>query len=264
MLAAQRLRSAVLHPDTQQPIPLPFRMAAHVPVNTALLLGMLLTRSPLGTGAWQFVNATYNALQFYANRNASNHVTDGQLLASYIGATTSSVGVGVALRYAISTPRNAFLIGWRLRIAQIAVPFVAAVSGKPLQIGLMRSDELTSGVAVFDEDGTNRGLSRIAGASAVCMTLAVRTVYLAPMLYLPFLQEALLSQFKTMQSRPLLRAFSFTLMTALSSAIVTPICMALFDQWASLPVYMFEDDIRERCLESSGEPVRRLYFNKGL
>lgn len=68
VVAARRLRSAVLHPDSLQPIPLPFRMAAHVPVNTALLLGMLTATSPLGTGAWQFANATFNALQFYANR----------------------------------------------------------------------------------------------------------------------------------------------------------------------------------------------------
>ena len=68
VVAARRLRAAVLHPDTHEPIPLPFRMAAHVPVNTALLLGMLTAQTPFGTGAWQFLNATFNAAQFYANR----------------------------------------------------------------------------------------------------------------------------------------------------------------------------------------------------
>ncbi len=53
---AHRLRAAVLHPDTLTPIPLPFRMAAHVPVNTVLLLGMCTAVSPGATALWQGLN----------------------------------------------------------------------------------------------------------------------------------------------------------------------------------------------------------------
>lgn len=284
VLAARRLRSAVLHPDSLEPIPLPFRMAAHVPVNTVLLLGMLTATTPLGTGAWQFANATFNALQFYANRNASNPVSDSQLAASYIGAMASSVCVGVALRYATRAPAASPPPSWRLRAAQLAVPFLAAAAGKPLQIGLMRADEVASGVAVFDEDGAARGVSRVAGAAAIGMTLAVRVVYLAPMLYLPLIQAALVRRVALLRSRPGLaaQAVCYTGITALSSALVTPVCMALFDQWASLPVSVLEPELQalvrihrlpvsadsEGSLSTSpgspGEPVRRLFFNKGL
>ena len=92
LVEAQRLLAATLHPDTLQPIPLPFRMSAHVPVNTVLLLGMCTAVSPLATAVWQGLNQTFNAAQFYANRNATNQVTDAQLLASFAGATMSAVG----------------------------------------------------------------------------------------------------------------------------------------------------------------------------
>jgi hypothetical protein len=54
--AARRLRAAVLHPDTGVPIPLPLRMASHVPVNTILLVGMCGAASPAAVGAWRFAD----------------------------------------------------------------------------------------------------------------------------------------------------------------------------------------------------------------
>ena len=148
---------------------------------------------------------------------------------------------------------------------QLAVPFLAAAAGKPLQIGVMRSDELSAGITVFDEDGVARGLSRRAGAAAIGMTLAVRMVYLAPILYLPWVQAALLRRSAALRARPVLQALCYTGITSLSSALVTPVCMALFDQWASLPSSVLEPELRElKRQNGTGSDVRRLYFNKGL
>ena len=63
VLRARRLLAAVVHPDTHEPIALPLRMAAHVPVNALLLVGMLSARSVLATGAWQAVNQGFNGAQ---------------------------------------------------------------------------------------------------------------------------------------------------------------------------------------------------------
>lgn len=70
LLASQRLLAAVTHPDTGELIPPPFRMASHVPVNTVLLVGMLAARSPTFTALWQLFNQSFNAAQFYANRES--------------------------------------------------------------------------------------------------------------------------------------------------------------------------------------------------
>lgn len=270
--AARRLRAAVLHPDTGEPIPLPFRMAAHVPANTVLLLGMCFTASPLGTAGWQWANSTFNLAQFYANRNRSNDVPDAHVAASYVGAMTSSVAVGYALRRAaiarqaavaaLPAPSAAAVRGAYLAAA--AVPFAAAVAGKPLQIGLMRWDELTRGVTVYDADGAPRGASVRAGEAAVGMTVLSRVVYLAPMLWLPLLQDAACAAVPALGASRAGRAATAVTLTALSSAYVTPACMAIFDQRASLPARALEPPLHGLALASTGGPVERLYFNKGL
>lgn len=99
---AKKLRETTLHPDTKEPIPLPFRMAAHVPVNTVLLVGMLGTaHSRNWQMFWQFANNSFNAAQFYANKNRSNEVSTAQLGASYVAAVAASLGTVAACdRYA--------------------------------------------------------------------------------------------------------------------------------------------------------------------
>jgi hypothetical protein len=265
---ARYLVRAAVHPDTEEIIPLPFRMAAHVPANAVLLVGMLSARSVLGTGAWQFANQAFNALQFYANRNATAATPSGDsaLLASFSGAVASSVGVGVLLRRsalraeaaaAVAQPHLRAAASRSAAILSLGVPFLAAAAGKPLQIGLMRHDEwLGSGVEVFTADGQAQGRSIAAGRAAVAMTILTRSVYLAPMLWLPVLQSALERSVPLLQrSRPA-RIASYTIHAAANSAFVTPLCIALFDQRASLPAAALEP----RFHGASGP----LYFNKGL
>jgi hypothetical protein len=50
---ARRVVRAAVHPDTGKVIPLPFRMAAHVPMNTIILMGLLSSHGIVGTTAWQ-------------------------------------------------------------------------------------------------------------------------------------------------------------------------------------------------------------------
>jgi hypothetical protein len=268
---AEQLRAAALHPDTGQPIALPLRMAAHVPANTVLLIGMLTARSVAATAAWQFANQSFNALQFYANRNASNEVSDAKVLASYAGAVASSVTVGVLLRRAALRAEAAAAnlppshpARWRAWAANLAVPFMGAAAGKPLQIGLMRSDEVTDGVTVYDAAGDARGRSAAAGRAAVGMTVATRTVYLVPMLYLPVLQSWLVnSAFPALGRSSAAAGAVYVAITALSSAYATPLCIALFDQRASLPAAALEPAL-QGLADRHGRPVERLYFNKGL
>jgi len=266
LLASRRLLAAVLHPDTGQPIALPFRMAAHVPVNALLLAGMVSARSPAATAAWQAINATFNAAQFFANRNRSNTVRPEHVAASYVGAMVSSVGVAFALRRHFIRAAQAAAHLHTRRAAYLgaaAVPYLAAVAGKPLQIGCMRADELSHGVTVFDADGLARGNSAVAGRSAVGQTILSRVVYLAPMLWLPLLQDAVEATVPVVARSALLRGASIVALAAASSAVVTPACMALYEQRACLPVSALEPALRG-LTTAAGQPVTHLYFNKGL
>jgi hypothetical protein len=261
---ALTLLRATTHPDTGAVIPAPFRMASHVPVNAVLLTAMLSARTAPAVAATQFLNQSFNAAQFYANRNGTNDVSDAALAASYIGAVASSVGVGVALkrlegRWAAARGAAAPSVRW----LGLSVPFLAAAAAKPLQIGAMRQDEIVRGVAVADEAGVQRGRSRIAGALGLAMTVTVRTVYLVPMLYLPLLQAALVHRVALLRRHPPAAIAAYVALSGASSAFVTPACMALFDQRASVPASWLEGELQS----TAGSPhphSERLYFNKGL
>lgn len=298
---AQALCAAALHPDTREPIALPFRMAAHVPVNSVLLWAMLSAPTPVTVAAAQLANQGFNAAQFFANRNASNSVSTGTVIASFIGAVSSAVAVGYGLsRWAETACRKALAEGRSAalpRHLRILTPFVAASAAKPLQIGLMRGDEWREGVAVYDGEGTLRGRSVAAGKWAVGATIACRTLYLFPMIYLPYLHSALEARWLPTAvpsptssapaggqstsaqggsaARPGLLAslapgrariastVLYILLAGLSSAYATPACMAIFEQRSSLPISSLEGQFAG-LTDSSGRPIDRLYFNKGL
>ena len=145
------------------------------------------------------------------------------------------------------------------------VPFFAAAAAKPLQIGLMRADELVEGVVVRDPLGLELGHSRVAGWTAVGQTVFTRTLYLAPPMVLPPLLMAYLARTFPSPS-PLVKAALTTVnvvFIASMSAFATPACIALFDQQATLPVSSLESRF-QGALGADGNPVRRVVFNKGL
>ncbi|RHY46971.1 hypothetical protein DYB34_010366 [Aphanomyces astaci] len=68
----------------------PLRVSMIVPMNLGLDCGMILASTTRSTIFWQWLNQTYNALHYYANRNATNEDTSNQRIAAYVGATASS------------------------------------------------------------------------------------------------------------------------------------------------------------------------------
>ena len=129
----------------------------------------------------------------------------------------------------------------------------------------MRSGEWSAGggVEVFDESGERRGRSVTAGRAAVLTTIATRVVYLAPMLWMPPLQAALERSVPLLQRSRAAAIAAYTLHAAATSAFVTPLCIAAFDQRASLPASALEAPFRG-LVDCEGRAVTTLYFNKGL
>ena len=58
--AAETLLRAVVHPDTGEVIPLPFRMCSHVAVNGCLVYLMVTASSAFGIAATQLANQSFN------------------------------------------------------------------------------------------------------------------------------------------------------------------------------------------------------------
>lgn len=78
------------HPQTDQVLPVAFRLAAFVPVNIPICAGMLLTQPTLiNTVFWQWANQSYNAGFNYANRNASSESETSAILSTLCQYPTS-------------------------------------------------------------------------------------------------------------------------------------------------------------------------------
>jgi hypothetical protein len=266
--------NAAIHPDTQEVIPLPFRMAAHVPANTVLLVGMLASTSPMATAVSQAANQTFNAMQFWSNRNASNTIDSLRFGASFAASVVASVGVGVALRRweLRVAARLAGRVSMAASIGGALIPLVAAGAAKPLQIGIMRSDELTNGVQVrLSEDSdplrdqttgaTVR--SQTAGTWAVGTTVASRFLYLIPPMLLPPAMMACAAPLLA-GLPPIVYGACLTAACAGLSAITTPVCMALWEQQMSLPLSVFEPHVQQAAIAAGASSSSGLIFNKGL
>ncbi len=70
---AKTVVDSTLHPDTGEPIFLPFRMSCFVPTNMAVVAGMLKggTTTTKGIVAWQWINQSVNVGFNYFNANKS-------------------------------------------------------------------------------------------------------------------------------------------------------------------------------------------------
>lgn len=268
ILWAKHVKDATCHPDTNSPIPFPFRMSAHVPMNTLLLVGMLSARTRGHHVIAQTCNQTFNAFQFFFNRNHSNKVSNGTLALATVAAVGGATGAVFLMDKWIEKLRSR---GSRhFAFAQLLLPLVCAASAKPFQIAIMRSDELFHGVKVYDEtQETCFGSSAIAGLTAIGLTITTRITYLLqPMLLPPLLMQGM-KKVKPLKRMPmLLQAINVSFICA-CSAIATPMCIALFEQRSSLDVSSLEPELQDKVRShydgcSVAEERYRVYFNKGL
>lgn len=72
---AKYLLSSTYHPDTNEPVLLPFRMSAYVPMNMFIMLGLLSPNpSTKSVVFWQWVNQSWNVGYNWANANKTTKV----------------------------------------------------------------------------------------------------------------------------------------------------------------------------------------------
>ncbi|XP_078080756.1 sideroflexin-5-like isoform X2 [Mustelus asterias] len=100
---AQKIRQAVLHPDTNEKILMPFRMSGYIPFGTPIVVGLLLPQQTLATTVfWQWLNQSHNACVNYANRNATKPTPMSKFILGYIGAVTSAISIAALMETAMT------------------------------------------------------------------------------------------------------------------------------------------------------------------
>uniref|UniRef100_A0A3B3ZMC7 Uncharacterized protein n=1 Tax=Periophthalmus magnuspinnatus TaxID=409849 RepID=A0A3B3ZMC7_9GOBI len=124
---AQKIKQAIIHPDTGEKIFMPFRMSGYVPFGTPIVIGLLLpNQTVLSTIIWQWLNQSHNACVNYANRNATKPTPISKFLQGYVGAVTSAVSIAVGLNVLIEKAHR--LNPATRMIIQRLVPFPAVGS----------------------------------------------------------------------------------------------------------------------------------------
>jgi tricarboxylate carrier len=250
---AKKVRDAVVHPDTKEKIPVPFRMSAFVPMNMPIVFGML-TANPANIAStifWQWINQSYNVCVNYANRNASNSMPPEKIAQAYGAAVVASGGIAVGLgemtkRFASFKSISKF------------VPFFAVASAGALNVLLMRYNEIEEGIQVKDLDGNVVGTSKIAGKMAISQVAATRVILPIPVLLLP----PILMRFVTLTARTPRMLAELGIISA-CLGVGLPIAISMFPQKSLVPVKDLEPEFQD-LKDKNGNAINTLTFNKGL
>ncbi|XP_018583976.1 sideroflexin-5a isoform X2 [Scleropages formosus] len=254
---AQKIKQAIIHPDTGEKIFMPFRMSGYVPFGTPIVVGLLLPNQTLGsTVFWQWLNQSHNACVNYCNRNASKPTPTSKFLQGYVGAVTSAVSIAVGLNVLIEKASR-FNPATRMMVQRL-VPFPAVASANICNVGLMRHSELEEGIDVLDTNGNVVGTSRIAAKHALMETALTRVVLPMPILLFPPIIMAFLEKLPLLQThrRLVLPVHSLVCLAAFGFAL--PLAISLFPQMSQIEVSKLEPEI------AMATDCKVVTYNKGL
>ncbi|VDN20461.1 unnamed protein product [Gongylonema pulchrum] len=158
---AQKIKSAICHPDTGQKIFPPFRMSGFVPFGWITVTGMLLPNPSWPSLLfWQWLNQTHNALVNYSNRNATQDQPLSRYVTAYCVAVSSACSIAAGLTYLIKRANH--LDPMKRMIIQRFVPLPATSLASGLNVLCMRWNEIGSGIDVYDSNRRVVGTSKIA------------------------------------------------------------------------------------------------------
>ncbi|KAG8629887.1 hypothetical protein KVT40_001506 [Elsinoe batatas] len=145
---AKKIVDSTLHPDTGEPVFLPFRMSCFVLSNLIVTGGMLTPNlSTAGTLGWQITNQSLNVGINASNANKSSPMSTSSLVKNYLLAVSASCSVALGLNALVLrlkrvSPTTKVILG-RL------VPFAAVACAGILNVFLMRSDEIRNGIDIY-------------------------------------------------------------------------------------------------------------------
>ncbi|XP_074640676.1 sideroflexin-5-like [Tubulanus polymorphus] len=254
---AQKIKQAIIHPDTGEKILAPFRMSGYVPFGSPIVVGLLLPNPTLrATVFWQWLNQSHNACVNFANRNATKPTPMKRFLVGYIGAVTTAVSIALGLSVLIKRA-NRFTPATKMLIQKF-VPFPAVAAASTCNVILMRNNELSEGIEVYDANENAVGTSVLAAKKALKEMAFTRAFLPAPILLIPPTAMALFERTKFLRRFPKMHLPINATVTTLSFAFALPLAIALFPQISQVKTSDLEDEIQQKTKESI------LYYNKGL
>lgn len=264
---AKKVVDATLHPDTGEPVFLPFRMSAFVLSNLVVTAGMLTPgMGTRGVVAWQVINQSLNVGINNANANKSSPLSTETLVKSYLYAVSASVSVAIGLNAMV--PRLKVSPATRTILTRL-VPFAAVASAGALNVFLMRGEEISKGIDVYparsDEEKEKEGEAQSLGKSKKAAFLAVgetaisRVTNSTPIMVLPPLVLVRLQQSQWLKSRPRMVLPVNLGLILTTSIFALPLALAVFPQRQSISTDKLEPEFHGK-----GGLNGLVEFNRGI
>ncbi|EOD49559.1 putative hsp70 family chaperone lhs1 protein [Neofusicoccum parvum UCRNP2] len=270
---AKKVIDSTLHPDTGEPVFLPFRMSAYVLTNLVVTAGMLTPGlGTVGTLGWQITNQSLNVAINNANANKSTPLTTSQIATSYSMAVGASCGVALGLNAIV--PRLKRVSPTTRTILSRLVPFAAVVSAGVVNVFLMRGEEIRRGIDVFpvlseeekekaeksgDESAQKSlGKSKTAAKLAVGETALSRVLNATPIMVVPPLVLVRLQRTEWLKQRPRMVTPVNLGLILTTSLVALPFALAIFPQRQAISAKSLEPEFWEK-----GGKDGMVEFNRG-
>ncbi|KAL4820609.1 Tricarboxylate/iron carrier [Aspergillus spinulosporus] len=259
---AKKVVDSTLHPDTGEPVFLPFRMSCYVLSNLVVTAGMLTPGlRTTGTLLWQIANQSLNVAINNANSNKSTPLSVSQMAKSYLMAVSASCSVALGLNALVPRLKNVSP-NTKLILGRL-VPFAAVSSASALNVFLMRSEEIRQGIDVYpvpEKEGEpvqSLGRSKVAAKIAVGETAISRVLNATPIMVVPPLILVQLEKRKLLSPRMVLPA-NLGLVLA-TSLFALPLALGAFPQRQAISAASLEEEFWNR-----GGKDGKVEFNRGM
>ncbi|KAI4144581.1 MAG: hypothetical protein L6R39_004117 [Caloplaca ligustica] len=269
---AKKIVDSTLHPDTGQPVFLPFRMSCFVISNLIVTAGMLTPGlKTTGTLLWQITNQSLNVAINTANANKSTPLSTSAMVRSYFLAVSASCSVALGLNALVPRLRR-FSPATKTVLTRL-VPFAAVASAGALNVFLMRGEEIRRGINVFpslnpsqkrqvEEEGKeveSLGKSKKAATIAVAETALSRVLNATPIMVLPPLILVRLQRTEWLKRRPRLVLPVNLGLILTTSIFALPLALGAFPQRQTILARKLEREIAEQVGADT-----MVEFNRGI
>mmetsp|Transcript_20571 Transcript_20571/g.35110 ORF Transcript_20571/g.35110 Transcript_20571/m.35110 type:complete len:332 (-) Transcript_20571:28-1023(-) len=262
---ARRIVESVVHPDTGKPIPAILRFSSYAPMNIFIVSMMVMPSTINSVPRTIFIhwfNQSYNAAVNYANGSGTEAVPTKRLAEGYVGAVGASLGIALGATYI--THKAANLGNTMKTLIRATLPFSAVVAAGCVNVALIRRNELTEGVKVFDEHNDCQGESAIAGRTGILKCCLARFVWNVPAMICPtVLMGYLATKPSWMKLHPRIRIGTEIFLIGSALMLGVPPALGLFPQRESIDASSLEEKFHN-ITDKYGNPVKTLYYNKGL
>ncbi|XP_026080708.1 sideroflexin-5-like [Carassius auratus] len=239
----QKIKQAIIHLDTGEKIPMPFRMSGFMPFGTPVVVGLFLPNQTFASTIFrQGLNQSHNACVNYCNRNASQPTPMSMFFQGYFSAVSRAVHMHVGLNLLIKRAEN-YSPATRLLVHRfISFPAVA-LDDKGDVVG---TSKLVSRHVIMDP------------FAPLIETSLTHVVLPMPVLLLPSLIMAVLERLPLLQKRPRLGLPVHSMVCLCMFGLALPVAISLFPQNSQIHVSDLEPEI------AAATECKILTYNKGL